>query len=179
MSSTADVAFWRLREASHICSWKKKKERTAATQWRKVYPAGSPRVTTGSNSACSCQYSLLQLNQEIQFNSACSYLPHKASEPFQSDFFLIVIFFFFFPLEELLGLNNVGLFICLLPAESNFMSLIKQPPQSKLENHTLKGAAPTHRHWWGRTGECRCLGPLHIPREHFPTGKRSCSAVLT
>lgn len=87
--------------------------------------------------------------------------------------------FFFFSLEELLGLNNVGLFICLLPAESNFMSLIKQPPQSKQENHTLKGAAPTHRHWWGRTGECRCLGPLHIPREHFPTGKRSCSAVLT
>lgn len=26
MSSTADVAFWRLREASHICSWKKKKK---------------------------------------------------------------------------------------------------------------------------------------------------------
>lgn len=52
---------------------------------------------------------------------------------------------FFFPFEELLGLNNVDLFICLVPNGSNFMNLIKEPSQSKQENHTFKGDVPTHQ----------------------------------
>lgn len=37
------------------------------------------------------------------------------------------------------------LFICLVPNESNFMNLIKEPSQSKQENHTFKEDVLTHQ----------------------------------
>lgn len=52
---------------------------------------------------------------------------------------------FLFSFEELLGLNNVVLFICLVPNESNLMNLIKEPSQSKQENHTFREDVPTHQ----------------------------------
>lgn len=51
----------------------------------------------------------------------------------------------FFLFEELLGLNNVGLYICLVPTESNFMNLITETSQSKQENHTFKEDVATHQ----------------------------------
>lgn len=47
--------------------------------------------------------------------------------------------------EELLGLNNIGLFICLVPNESNFMNLIEGPFQGRWKNHTFKEYVPTHQ----------------------------------
>lgn len=75
---------------------------------------------------------------------------------------------FFFPsFEDLLGLNNISLFICLVPNESNFMSLIKGPFQGSQENHTFKEAVPTHQMLMRSPKRTLLLGASTHPQSAF------------